>query len=419
MKTAVRIACETIAGSGCGLGNYLGCLAPAMANRAGPSRSLWPVPAGEAAEVPSRPPFSARVGKFVPAPLKAIIKRAIPRRAADRPPAQDPWRFAEEWVADWERVADEVICLLPHVVCIDRGRLDAYYGRLAERNPVWVIHDLHALHFPDQWDAYPGAVEMHEKRFALFAQAARRVIVHNEFTRHDAAQRLNIPPEKMDVIYLPPLQAGRLAKRPEHAEVLANLGIRPPYALWASSSTFAHKNHERLLRCWKALADRGSRVQLVCTGGRGPRWERVSALIDDLGLAGQAIFTGPLPLESMRIVTAGAHIAVCPTLFEGGGSGPAAEAVLHGVPVCCSRIPQLREQFDNRDDLCHWFDPLDEEDMARGVSGVLDNYPAALQHAARAADEYPRMRSWSAVAESYWRVLERVGPAAPGAKGAD
>ncbi len=38
--------------------------------------------------------------------------------------------------------------------------------------------------------------------------------------------------------------------------------------LWASSSTYSHKNHERLLHAWRILVDRNHPLQLVCTGTR-------------------------------------------------------------------------------------------------------------------------------------------------------
>jgi glycosyltransferase involved in cell wall biosynthesis len=261
------------------------------------------------------------------------------------------------------------------------------------------------LHFPDQWD--PRSLDILGKRCQLLARSARAIIVHNDYTKGDVCERLNIDSARVVVArlpsILPQLEVGAL---PPVDKTLHQLGIRQPYALWASSSTFSHKNHDRLLRAWRILRDRGRDIQLVCTGSKEPRWAAVDRLVGQLGLRDRVVFTGGVPREVLRVVLANATIAVCPTLFEGGGSGPVAEAIMARLPVACARIPQIQEQLDFRDDLAEWFDPLDDRAIADAVAKLLDNESAALDRARYAAEVYPTLRSWSRVASVYWETLD-------------
>jgi glycosyltransferase involved in cell wall biosynthesis len=302
----------------------------------------------------------------------------------------------------------DVIALLPHVVIADEGELNSYYAAIAERRLVWVIHDLHGYHFPDQWRKEHLALM--RRRFRLLSKRVTWVIVHNEFTADDVVEKLAISREKISIVGLP-----ALISREEHAstiepdtEVLARHRITQPYALWASSSTFSHKNHERLLEAWSILSDRGHGLQLVCTGARGPRWEQVSARIASLRLEDSVCFTDNISDADMAAILRNAHLAVCPTLFEGGGPVPAAEAVMASIPVAASDIPQVRQLFDDREDLISFFDPMRPEAIAAAVEQIVVDYETVKRRADFARSEYGRMRTWEKTAKAYWNAIERA-----------
>jgi glycosyltransferase involved in cell wall biosynthesis len=398
--TSVAIAAETL-GAGCGLGHYLACLRSALGSQQGEGRRIAVFDA--TAHTPAQAPSAAGGAAGLLARLLRPLRRRLAAVAARSP--------AEEWAATWHALPGETVCLLPHVVCNDGGALDWYYATLARRPLVWVIHDLHPLHFPEQWDA--ESVATFARRCQQLALRAHTIICHNEYTKADACAKLGADAGKIVVVHLPSiLPACDPASLPPAAATLRRHGIEPPYALWASSSTFAHKNHDRLLRAWRRLRDRGCDLQLVCTGGKEPRWQAIAHLIDELGLTGRVVFTGTVSREELWVVLQNAKLAVCPTLFEGGGSGPAAEAIMSRIPVVCARIPQVVEQFAGRADLCAWFDPTDEAALADVVFDLLGHYDAAVERADRAAELFPRLRSWEEVARVYWQAIERAAASA-------
>ena len=404
--TSVAIASETL-GDGCGLGHYLASLHHALAAQTGDTRILrvFPPPEPPRAQDPLGSFARRLVGEEMLKRLLLPVRRHL-RRWTARPPA-------DAWAATWQALDREAVCLLPHVVCNDGGALDWYYATLARRPLVWVIHDLHPLHFPDQWSAEDVAT--FARRSHRLASRAHTIICHNEYTKADICQKLGADQRKIVVVHLPSLLPEcDTQSLPPVAETLRAFGIKQPYGLWASSSTFAHKNHDRLLRAWRILVDRGHDLKLVCTGGKGPRWQALSALITELGLADHVVFTGQVPRNVLWVILLNARLAVCPTLFEGGGSGPAAEAIASGIPLACARIPQILEQLAGHTDLCDWFEPTDEAAIAEAVARLLLNYDRALARAARAAEVFPGLRSWSEVARVYWSVLDRAAASARG-----
>jgi glycosyltransferase involved in cell wall biosynthesis len=396
--TSVVVAAESI-GEGCGLGNYLTSLRAALEEQLGGHRRLRVF---ETSPLPRRRPLD-RVQVAIRRMVHPLFHKGVPFKS----PARNPF-----WDRAWRSVDARTVCLLPNVVCADEGRLDDYYAVLSARPLVLVIHDLNALHFPEQAD--PPLAETLLRRGRSLVACARRIIVHNDYTKTDVCRRLGADPAKVAVARLPSLLPKcRPEALPPAEKLLEELGIRRPYALWASSSTFGHKNHDRLLRAWRMVRERGDQIQLVCTGSKAPRWKDLERLIADLGLRDCVVFTGTLSLEAMWVVLANAALAVCPTLFEGGGSGPVAEAIMMRVPVACARIPQIQEQLDLREDLCQWFDPLDEGAIADAVATLRKFPQAASDRARHAATVYPALRSWEEVARIYWEQLDAAAREQP------
>jgi glycosyltransferase involved in cell wall biosynthesis len=271
---------------------------------------------------------------------------------------------------------------------------------------VWVIHDLHPFYFPEAWGA--PALEMCRKVLPELARRARRIIVHNQFTHDSAVKHLGADPAKMTIIRLPHLMEQSAAEPTVSDDaVLAGLGVRKPYALWASSTTIKHKNHDRLIRAWvKVQSRRSERIQLVCSGNRQPRWHEVEPVLKSTEGKADIVFTNTVPKDSLRVLLRNATLAVCPTLFEGGGCGPAMEANYAGIPVVCSNIPQIREFYGERDDLRQDFDPLDEESIATAVLAALEDPEGSRRRADRVLEWLKTQRTWEDVARDYWKVID-------------
>jgi glycosyltransferase involved in cell wall biosynthesis len=188
---------------------------------------------------------------------------------------------------------------------------------------------------------------------------------------------------------------------------------RGRFVLYAAN-TFPHKNHETLLR---GVALWGRRAPLVLTGhgadavadGRGDRGRVLKRLAEELGfrIGADLIAPGYVPDAHLAALTAAAWAACVPTRAEGGGSFPAQEALLAGVPLVCSDIPVLREQFEGTGAPVLWFDPRDPEALAARLR-ELEADEAGIRAKVRAAGPALARRTWRDAAEAYATLFERA-----------
>lgn len=398
--TRVAIAAETITGGG--LAHYTEDIDRSLREYASAGQQVEGSIFNAAASRSAKPGLNLK-GLLKKTPLLVKLVRYL--RSKRKP---SPWSEAAAWAQRWRAMPGEVIAVIPHIVIHDNGELSDYYAVLAERSFVLIIHDLHALHYPDQWR--PRDVARMKERFGFLSSRASQIIVHNEFTAQDVVEKLGIERSRITVVLLPAFfsEASFAGSIRKDSAVLAKLGIQKPYALWASSSTFAHKNHLTLLHAWRLLRDRGCNIQVVCTGSKEPRWETIQAAIEAEKLGSCVCFTGIVTDAELAAIMRNAHLAICPTLFEGGGPGPAAEAVMAGIPLTLSNIPQCRELFNLRTDLCSFFDPYDALAIADAVENIVQNYTEAKQRASFAREEYAVMRTQQTAALQYWQAVERA-----------
>lgn len=332
--------------------------------------------------------------------VSAFIRKLLKKKSGNE------YSEAEVWIDNLEMLPSDVIILIPHIVQHDKGSLDRYYEAISKRRFVCVIHDLHPFHFPDQWSSVD--LDVLKKRYKLLSKSAQKIIVHNEYTKSDVSEKLGIDPLKITVIKLPAFLEKEDKTIVNHHDVLNKYGIKKPYALWASSSTSKHKNHDNLILAWSDLKNKNININLVCTGSTEPRFKELVGLIKALDVGDVVNFTGGVKNNELQCILRNAELAICPTLFEGGGPVPAAEAVMASIPVAVSNIPQAKELFDNKEDMVSFFNPNSYADISRTVEEILSKYDSYLLLAQSAQAKYKKMRSWELAANCYWNVFEEI-----------
>lgn len=281
-------------------------------------------------------------------------------------------------------------------------------------NVVTSFHDAILFEFRRQFASLmaEAAIEREEQATLDWFRSDARIVISSCATRDTLNRCLGVPPDRFDVI---PISA-------EHEQPPA-CGTLPSEWTWIDhpfllcpANVCPHKNHETLLR---AFGTWGARHPLALCGSATHlhlcKWSRSIELRDLAASLGLDLFRHIMPLGYVSDghyagLLERAWALVMPTLAEGGGSFPVAEALLRGVPVLCSDIPVLREQVDRMNGQVLWFDPHDPADLAAKLEELHRNYPKYKQRAAAQIAQF-RRRSWTDVAEAYWRILEGVPPA--------
>lgn len=210
---------------------------------------------------------------------------------------------------------------------------------------VLTIHDIHPAFYPDDWS--PAQLSTFWNVYKPFTYRCQQIITHTRFQANAIVERLGVAPDRVDVTPCPPLiDVEELLKWTSEQDHETPCNIPQPFALYPGSTGYTHKNHIRLLLAWAELRRRMGDAcpHLVCTA-KGHHWPALRALIDALELSEVAHFTDIVNTRDLAGLYRDCALVIVPTLYEGGGSGPVAEACLLGKPVVCSRIPQIEEQL--------------------------------------------------------------------------
>lgn len=229
---------------------------------------------------------------------------------------------------------------------------------------VVTIHDLAFLHFDDLLDDHAKAFY---GRVGASAQRAEGIIAVSESTKRDIIERLNIPAERISVIYeaasahfVPLEQVPHERMRINGFDVESN-----SYILFVSTIE-PRKNLPLLLHALRICRDRhpGRNYQLVAAGARGWREKPIIEQIEHLRLGDAVTLLGNVSDDDLHWLYANARIYTNPSRYEGFGL-PLLEALACGAPSLASDTSSLPEvggkavQYLPVDDPGAWADAIE------------------------------------------------------------
>lgn len=270
---------------------------------------------------------------------------------------------------------------------------------------VATYHDTIGVEFPG---VLPPAIR--KQAMALESEWCRSEALVNVTSNATAAalERLyNVPRDRFPVMRLSGIH--RQPHTSNDDSVAEGPWQSQPYLL-CPANTSIHKNHEVLLEGYSVW---GAKMPLVLTGegtdflrsGRlKPRARHLRAFASRLQLDETRVFgLGYISDQRYWAILKSAHAVVMPTLAEGGGSFPVAEAVQARIPVICSDIPVMREATDVFGGCPIWFDPHQAQHLALALTTLEHDY----QTFRKAAEACPSTssRSWAQVAKEYFTLL--------------
>jgi glycosyltransferase involved in cell wall biosynthesis len=250
-----------------------------------------------------------------------------------------------------------------------RERASVFYstvpdGMLSPPCPqVITIHDVLPLRFPA---AAPRLKHYFRYVVPRLIEASSAVIAMSEATRQDIQAFYGVDGSRIHVAYqgyradiFRPAgeeEVGRIRSRYDLGDYLLSVGENRPY-----------KNINRLLKAFARLRAPG--LKLVLVGRQSARGTDLRSLAESLGVGRQVVFLGFVSDAELAAVYSGARAFVFPSLYEGFGIPPL-EAMACGCPVVSSGTGSMPEVCGNA---AVYVDPLDVEDIARGISELLSD----------------------------------------------
>ena len=236
------------------------------------------------------------------------------------------------------------------------------------------------------------------------ARVADAVIINSESLRAEVERYLTVDPAKLHLI--PEAVDHDLFQpgdRDEAARQLAAAhGITRPFVLFVSS-LWPYKNCDALLRAFAAARAALGDRQLVVVGlGRDAEYVgQLHRLAESLGIAGDIVWVGGVPLEETVSFYRAADVFVYPSKNETFGL-PILEAMACGCPVVTSDVSAMPETAGGAALLAG---PSDPESIAAAVVLACGAENESLRTAGpKRAAEF----TWTATAERTLAVYREV-----------
>jgi glycosyltransferase involved in cell wall biosynthesis len=319
-------------------------------------------------------------------PLDIALDSLRSRWPTGRPTVRVPWeQLAQPWALR-RMGADLVHC-------------PAFVGPLVAPCPLVItVHDLSFIRFPELFR--PANRLYLTVMTRLSARRVQRLIAVSAHTAAETTRLLNVPPERIDVVYhgvepnFHPLPADEIAafcrrkKLPERFVLF--VGTLEP-----------RKNLVRLVEAFARVRD--GQVGLVLAGGKGWLYDELFAQVESLGLNEKVIFAGYVPNEELPLWYNAATLLAYPSLYEGFGL-PVLEAQACGTPVLTSNVSSLPEAAG---DAALMVDPYDVEALAEGLNRLLTD-DTLVQELRKRGLAHARQFSWPHAAQETTRVYRRA-----------
>jgi glycosyltransferase involved in cell wall biosynthesis len=228
-----------------------------------------------------------------------------------------------------------------------------------------VIHmkTMHAFTAPGSLS--PLARAYRRMNYPRSARVADAIIINSDSLRSEIQRYMNVDDRKLKLIYeavdhdlFTPGDADAARAR------VAARGVTKPFVLFVSS-LWQYKNCDGLLRAWALVrSEVGDRQLAIVGAGRDEKYlEYLHSLAAELGIAGDVVFIGAVPLEETVSFYRAADVFVYPSLNETFGL-PILEAMACGCPVVTSDTSAMPETAGQAAVLA---DPTDPASIAQAI----------------------------------------------------
>lgn len=224
------------------------------------------------------------------------------------------------------------------------------------------------------------------------AEKAEKIIAVSKSTRREVIDHLQIPEEKIAVIY----EGVDQAVKKENAKKI----ISEPYFLHVGN-VYPHKNMDRFLSAFKKIPEH-SNVKLVLVGKEDFFMRRLKEYARKREIESSVLFAGEMSDADLSSMYHHAVAVVIPSLMEGFGL-PALEAMANDCVVLASDIPSLREVCG---DAAIYFNPNDTGRIAASMQNILGDQMESIEERRKKGKVQAKKFSWEKMAKETKALYE-------------
>ena len=288
------------------------------------------------------------------------------------------------------------------------GRIDVFNTLMAPAfNPSWsVVMHMKTMHAFTEPDAIPPLTRAYRRlSYPRSARVAEAIIINSESLRSEIKRHMEVDDRKLKLIYE---AVDHDLFRPGDADVararVADYGVIKPFVLFVSSM-WPYKNTEGLLRAFAhARAELGDRQLAIVGPIRDEKYgAALHALVTELGIDGDVVFVGGVPLEETVRFYRAADVFVYPSFNETFGL-PILEAMACGCPVVTSDTSAMPETAGGAAVLAS---PGDPASIGRAMLEAIGGRDQLRQAGLRRAGQFTWGMTAASTLDVYREAAER------------
>ena len=287
-----------------------------------------------------------------------------------------------------------------------RSEFDLYFEPnfiplpIKAKRVVTTVHDFSFKLFPE---AYPKErIEHFNKNFARNIKRSNRIITVSAFTKTEATEFLQLPPEMIIPV---PLGVDHDVFRPRKRESLEQckreLGLPEKFILSVGTKE-PRKNLDRLLRAYLELPEwMKGEFKIVLVGPQG--WGEGYSTGVFQKIRDRLMVLDYVGVDTLACIYSLASLFVFPSLYEGFGLPPL-EAMACGCPVVVSNAASLPEICG---EAAFYVDPKDVPSMTGAMAKVLNDSELRERLISKGLEQ-AKLFSWEKTAKETLGIFSEV-----------
>jgi len=284
---------------------------------------------------------------------------------------------------------------------VDIFHSNFYSPSMKRGKSIITIYDMSFYVYPE---LQTKAVQKFRSKVLKSCDSASKVITISNFSKKEILKYINVPEEKIEVIY-PGIDLHKHKLDISENNILKEYSLPKDYILFVGTIE-PRKNLENLVKAFNLLINNKKykkKYDLVIVGKLGWKYEGFLKTLETLGIKDKVKLLGYIPNDELPAIYKHASVFVYPSIYEGFGL-PVLEAMVYGTPVITSNVSSLPEATG---DAALLVNPHDEKQIAEGMYKVLSDPELKRQLIKRGRKQVKKF-SWLETARRTLKLYEEV-----------
>lgn len=237
-------------------------------------------------------------------------------------------------------------------------------NKLSKIKYVVTIHDLIFLRFPENYNRIDRKI--YKKKVEYACKTADKIIAISEQTKRDLMEFLNVPENKIEVIYQSCATSFHHISDYRYRDLIKNKYNLPENYILYVGTIEKRKNLATLI---EAIGKSNTKLPLVAVGKQTDYTKEVMAMVDKYNLGNQVALLQNVSFLDLPSIYQSANLFVYPSFFEGFGI-PVLEALYSKTPVIAA-IGSCLEEAGGPNSI--YIDPKNGDELASAIDRVIEN----------------------------------------------